>query len=49
MLNSPAHQQELYRMIREADSQGLPRFNVWRMLLELMPIAGSWEEKRAAL
>lgn len=49
VLESSANRQELFRVIREASAQGLPRFNVCRMLFDLLPIDGSWEEKRAAL
>jgi hypothetical protein len=49
VLESSAHRQELFTAIREATTHGLPRFNVWRMLLELIPINGSWDDKKNAL
>lgn len=35
--------------IRESNTSGFPRFNIWRMLLEVIPIGGDWAQKKQSL
>ena len=49
IVHSEQNHQELFDAIRAAQCDGLPRFNVWRMLLEVIPIQGDWAEKERAL
>jgi hypothetical protein len=37
VLNSSDSYPQLFRAIREAETQSLPRFNIWRMLLKIVP------------
>ncbi len=42
VLRSSDHINELFEAIRECRTQGFPRFNIWRMILEVIPIKGTW-------
>ena len=48
-MHSADNKSDLFIAIKTAHCDGLPRFNVWRMLLEVMPIEGSWEDKKRTL
>jgi hypothetical protein len=49
ILESEQYQHELFQRIRSAKTDGLPRFNIWRMLLEVIPITGNWQQKQQQL
>ena len=49
MVHSQDNKSDLFATIKAAQCEGLPRFNVWRMLLEVIPINGSWDDKKTAL
>jgi hypothetical protein len=45
IINSEEHKSELFSAIRTSRTVGMSRFNVWRLLLNLIPFEGTWNDK----
>ena len=49
IVHSAENKIELWKRIKTCDTQGIPRFSLWRILLDVIPVDGDWEAKKEAL